>query len=106
MGKTGFFYGDKKRIEALLNGPGYQLPDSIRTHDSDIIIRHIGENVNREFDTVLKSLQFTRWFGDWQNYPQKASKVVNEDGTPKVVYHGTNKDFEIFKSNDGTYWFS
>lgn len=32
---------------------------------------------------------FKRWFGD--------SKVVNEDGSPKVVYHGTDSpDFNIF----------
>jgi len=31
---------------------------------------------------------FWRWFGD--------SKVVDEDGKPLVVYHGTNADFEAF----------
>lgn len=35
-----------------------------------------------------------------------SSKVVNEDGTPKVVYHGTNADFSTFQSKGGTYWFS
>lgn len=38
--------------------------------------------------------QFKRWFGDWQNDPAKASKVVNADGTPKVVYHGTNAELK------------
>ncbi len=28
--------------------------------------------------------------------PREASKVVNEDGTPKVVYHGTSDDFTVF----------
>lgn len=32
--------------------------------------------------------EFKKWFGD--------SKVVNEDGSPMVVYHGTNKDFDKF----------
>lgn len=43
--------------------------------------------------------QFERWFGDWQNDPRRASKVVNPDGTPKVMYHGTsaeNGDFWVF----------
>ena len=31
---------------------------------------------------------FKRWFGD--------SKVVNEDGTPKVMYHGTDESFTVF----------
>ncbi len=32
---------------------------------------------------------FWRWFG--------SSTIVNEDGTPKVVYHGTVYDFEVFE---------
>ena len=31
---------------------------------------------------------------------------MNEDGTPKVVYHGTGANFTVFKSENGTYWFS
>ncbi|MGN1020860.1 MAG: hypothetical protein ACI4O7_10905, partial [Aristaeellaceae bacterium] len=31
---------------------------------------------------------FRRWFGD--------SQVVNEDGSPKVVYHATDEDFSVF----------
>lgn len=38
--------------------------------------------------------------------PQEASAVVNEDGTPRIVYHGTNAEFNTFESEDGTYWFS
>jgi site-specific DNA-adenine methylase len=34
---------------------------------------------------------FWRWFGD--------SKVVDEQGRPLVVYHGTNKSFDVFDSN-------
>lgn len=48
---------------------------------------------------VTESQQFKRWFGDWQRHPQNASKVVNADGTPKVMYHGTraeNGEFYIF----------
>ena len=38
--------------------------------------------------------------------PNPPSKVVNADGTPKVVYHGTNAEFTVFHSSNGTYWFS
>lgn len=45
----------------------------------------------------IKSDNFKNWFGDWENNPSKASKIVNEDGTPKVVYHGTDKGgFYVF----------
>jgi hypothetical protein len=33
--------------------------------------------------------QFKNWFGD--------SKIVNADGTPKVMYHGTTQDITAFK---------
>lgn len=33
--------------------------------------------------------EFKQWFGD--------SKVVNADGTPKVMYHGTARDISTFK---------
>lgn len=37
--------------------------------------------------------EFKAWFGD--------SKVVNEDGTPRQVYHGTTKEFTVFKRTKG-----
>ena len=49
---------------------------------------------------------FKKWFGDWQNHPESASKVVNADGTPKVVYHGTNAVFNTFRQKNGVYFFS
>lgn len=49
---------------------------------------------------------FKKWFGDWQNHPENASKVVNADGTPKVVYHGTNAVFNTFRQKNGVYFFS
>lgn len=55
-------------------------------------------------NAVTESQQFKRWFGDWQNNPAKASKVVNEDGTPKVMYHGTsNGGFHIFNTYGGNF---
>ena len=49
---------------------------------------------------TVQSQQFKRWFGDWLNDPAHASKVVNADGTPKVVYHGTNAKLTVFNSSD------
>ena len=49
--------------------------------------------------------QFKRWFGDWQKHPESASKVVNKDGTPRAVYHGTNadKNFTVFDTYGGKF---
>lgn len=37
----------------------------------------------------VRTNAFKDWFGDWENSPEKASKVVDENGEPKVVFHGT-----------------
>jgi tRNA G10 N-methylase Trm11 len=41
---------------------------------------------------------FKRWFGD--------SKVVDAQGKPLVVYHGTNKDIAKFEPKRGAIWFA
>lgn len=38
---------------------------------------------------------FKNWFGDWINDPTNASKVVDENGEPLVVYHGSKISNEI-----------
>jgi len=37
----------------------------------------------------VRTPEFKKWFGDWENDPANASKVVDENGEPLVVYHGT-----------------
>ena len=40
--------------------------------------------------------QFKAWFGDWQKDPENASKVVDKDGKPLVVYRRDNEAFTVF----------
>ena len=63
---------------------------------SNIIIRKIDSNVNKKIKKITQSQQFVRWFGDWQNKPKTASKVVDGNGEPLVVYHQTGNDFTVF----------
>ena len=42
---------------------------------------------------------FKAWFGDWQNDPEHASKVVDADGKPSVVEHSTPNEFTTFDIN-------
>lgn len=44
----------------------------------------------------VRTEAFKSWFGDWEHDPQNASKVVDENGEPRVVYHGTYGDFTVF----------
>ena len=46
----------------------------------------------------VRTRAFKAWFGDWENDPKHASKVLDENGEPLVVYHGTPKGgFKEFK---------
>ena len=47
----------------------------------------------------VRTPQFKEWFGDWENNPDNASKVVDENGEPLVVYHGSSNKFSIFDKN-------
>ncbi len=73
---------------------------------SGTILHQIGAKVNLKIQEQTQSQQFKDWFGDWQNDPTRASKVVNEDGTPRIVYHGTNQNFWTFDTESKAYWFS
>ena len=58
---------------------------------------------------LVRTPAFKKWFGDWENNPSEASKVVDENGEPLVVYHGTKANFyEFEKQQKGweTFWFS
>ena len=46
---------------------------------------------------MVRTENFKNWFGDWENDPENASKVVDENGEPMVMYHGTiSSDFYVF----------
>ena len=54
-------------------------------------------NLNAQQYKQVRTPEFKNWFGDWENDPKNASKVVDENGEPLVVYHGTNATFDEFK---------
>ena len=104
-GENSVFYVKKEAVNLL--GAGVQFPERLKAAaSSDGIVRKLDSKINMSVKNVTESQQFKRWFGDWQNHPENASKVVNEDGTPKVVYHGTNAEFNTFQQENGAYFFS
>ena len=50
---------------------------------------------------MVRTNNFKKWFGDWENNPNSASKVIDENGEPLVVYHGRSTDFNIFEKKEG-----
>src|SRR5690606_33231916 len=62
----------------------------------------------------VRSKAFIDWFGDWINDPQNASKVVDENNEPLIVYHGTEAEFtefeptkpNFYQETEGWYFFT
>lgn len=99
-GDIGIFYAKKEAL--TLPAAGVQFPVRLQQSiASNSIVHRFSEKVNMKISEVAQSQQFKRWFGDWQNDPAKASKIVNADGTPKVMYHGTNAEFTVFDRSKG-----
>ena len=106
-GQTAIYYINRKEAAKLYQSARVavpKIPSAVNGFVSSIT--DPGSPVKPKIKNQTETHQFKRWFGDWQSHPEHASKVVNEDGTPKVVYHGTGANFTAFKSENGTYWFS
>nr|DAI91731.1 MAG TPA: PolyVal ADP-Ribosyltransferase [Caudoviricetes sp.] len=83
------FYLDKAKATALYQGSKVTVPKMPNTSDGFVSsIRDVNSPVKLKIKDVTESRQFKRWFGN--------SKVVNADGSPKIVYHQTENDFTVF----------
>ena len=46
-------------------------------------------NLTPEQYAQVRTKEFKAWFGDWENNPANASKVIDKNGEPLVLYHGS-----------------
>ena len=56
-------------------------------------------NLTEKQYAQVRTKAFKNWFGDWENDPANASKVIDENGEPLVVYHGSKSIFTVFDSS-------
>lgn len=100
QGNAAVYYINNKKTTNVIQRAGNPIPGKLKSIDG--FVHSISEDasvVKSRIKNTTETRQFKRWFGDWQNDPAHASKVVNEDGTPKVVYHGTNAEFTVFDNS-------
>lgn len=86
------YTGEMNQIksEAIANGTFMKAPNGNPT------------NLTERQWLQVRTKAFKNWFGDWINDKENASKVVDENGEPLVVYHGTNvENITIFDRNKG-----
>ncbi|MFA6927581.1 MAG: LPD5 domain-containing protein, partial [Bacteroidales bacterium] len=113
------------------NGTSYLIPagskalylGKVNSYDDLEKIKNSAENTKGASfakSDQTKTKEFKKWFGDWENDPENASKVVDKKGNPLVVYHGSPdarflKDEAVFKSQKerygtgherGAHWFA
>lgn len=103
-GSIGVYYAKKEAL--TLPSAGVRFPVRIQQSiASSPIVHRLSEKVNMKISESTQSKQFKRWFSDWQNDPQNASKVVNADGTPKRLYRYTNLEYTVIKPDyRGAIW--
>lgn len=99
MNKYGKRWGVKVG-EVTLDTPGKEtmhsvdvtpeMRRSVMTEGQPLFQINNGGNTTAHETDQTKSANFKRWFGDWENDPEHASKVVDAEGRPLVVYHQTN----------------
>ena len=95
------YYINKEKASAFLRPVGNPISKAAQELDGFVnSVTDQNSSVKMRISDVTESLQFIRWFGDWKNDHKLSSKVVNRDGTPQIVYHGTNAVFAEFKKGD------
>ncbi|MFV0602025.1 MAG: hypothetical protein ACK5NE_09460 [Brachymonas sp.] len=82
--------------QGATENPTFRAPE-VRDADGNLLAPNgKPSNLNERQWHQVRSPEFKNWFGDWENDPRSASKVVDANGEPMVVYHGTREDFSAF----------
>ncbi len=91
-GQFRLYYLNEKKATALLQGAKVLMPKMPATRDGGFIhsLTETASPVKLKIKDVTESQQFKRWFAK--------SKVINSDGTPKIVYHQTENEFTVFET--------
>jgi hypothetical protein len=87
---------------------GYLSREPKKYHLGGDMSKHLAPNgkpskLTHKQYKLVRTPKFKGWFGDWENDPENASKVVDENGEPMVCYHGGSYSSGKFI---GTGWFT
>jgi hypothetical protein len=74
------------------------------TQDNRIQFQRLAPNgqpskLNAKQYEQVRTPEFKNWFGDWEANPESASKALDENGEPLVLFHGTKAKFDQFEYN-------
>ncbi|MDR0403702.1 MAG: hypothetical protein LBH35_08965 [Treponema sp.] len=69
-----------------------------------LLLDKLGEEAGKQTWYSVRTSGFKEWFGDWErtaHNPSEVSKVIDANGEPKPVFHGTHAQFDIFDRSKG-----
>ena len=87
-GSVELFYWNKKEALSLLQKAGVQFSSPLPQDSFEYSIADNGSKVKTKYSSVAGTQQFRRWFGK--------SKAVKKDGTPRILYHYSDAEFNEF----------
>jgi len=99
------FWNNEMLTKYYKSHNGYNISVSNTKFENGGLIAPNGKksNLTPEQYKLVRTPQFKAWFGDWENDPQNASKVVDENGEPLVMWHYSKR---LQKESDKFYIFN
>lgn len=64
----------------------------------DFEVLENSQQLDSELKNFIQTEKFKKWFGDWEKDPQNASKIIDQDGKPLIVYIGAPANIKQFFS--------
>ena len=55
-------------------------------------------NLTPDLYELVRTDEFKKWFGDWENDKANSSKILDDNGEPLVLYHGSSGNFDKFST--------
>ena len=89
------------RVASKIKEENLHYPKIEYTAELDSPKIDFGKKLKESKEDKIYSKEFKDWFGDWENDPEHSSKVVDENGKPLAVYHGSFSLFDSFDPNKG-----
>ena len=89
------------RVASKIKEENLHYPKIEYTAELDSPKIDFGKKLKESKEDKIYSKEFKDWFGDWENDPEHSSKVVDKDGKPLAVYHGSFSLFDSFDPNMG-----
>lgn len=94
VSRAGWSYGRTNKFLEKAAGKkvkaAYVQDDDLLKYEEGGLIAPNGKksNLTPEQYNLVRTPEFKAWFGDWENEPENASQVVDDNGEPLVVYRG------------------